>query len=165
QLSGDDAATLSRAGHALAYVVGEFDTANFLIDRALGLNPNLATAWLSSGHLSFWLGDPDTTIKHIAQFKRLSPRDPNMPYARSVSAFADAFSGRYEEALVEAASALQEAPHSHLALRAFATVNALVGNLEEARTAMQRLRQMDPSLRVRNLKDLTPLCRLEDMAR
>jgi hypothetical protein len=88
-----------------------------------------------------------------------------MHTARSVSAFAHAFGGRYGEALAEAASALQEAPHSHLALRAFATVNALAGKLEAARTAMQRLRQMDPSLRVCNLKDLTPLCRPEDMAR
>src|SRR5262249_23111355 len=46
QLGGDDAAVLSHAGHTLAYVVGEFDTATFLIDRALALNPNLATAWL-----------------------------------------------------------------------------------------------------------------------
>jgi TolB-like protein/DNA-binding winged helix-turn-helix (wHTH) protein len=165
RLSGDDAAALSRAGHALAYVVGEFDTGTFLIDRALALNPNLATAWSSSGHLRFWLGDTDTTIKHIAQFQRLSPRDPYMHTARSVSAFAHAFGGRYDEALAEAASALQEAPHSHLALRAFATVNALAGKLEAARTAMQRLREMDPSLRVCNLKDLTPLCRPEDMAR
>jgi hypothetical protein len=37
--------------------------------------------------------------------------------------------------------------------------------MEEAQQAMARLRQIDPELRISNLKDLTPLRRPEDRAR
>jgi hypothetical protein len=48
---------------------------------------------------------------------------------------------------------------------ALATADALSGKVEHAQKAMARLRQIDPDLRVSNLKDLTPLRRPEDMAK
>jgi hypothetical protein len=53
----------------------------------------------------------------------------------------------------------------HLALRAFATANALSGRIEQAQKAMARLRQIDSALRISDLKDLTPLRRPEDMSK
>jgi TolB-like protein len=44
RLGKDDAASLARAGHALALLIHEYDAAGSFIDRALLLNPNLATA-------------------------------------------------------------------------------------------------------------------------
>jgi tetratricopeptide (TPR) repeat protein len=165
QLGKNDAVALARAGHALAYVVQEFDSAAFLIDRALVLNQNLASAWLSSGCLRLWIGEPELTIRHIAHFKRMSPLDVLMPVAQSTSAFAYVFCGCYDEASSQSEQALQESPNLHLALRAFATANALSGKIEQAQKAMARLRQIDPALRVSNLKDLTPLRRPEDMSK
>jgi hypothetical protein len=52
-----------------------------------------------------------------------------------------------------------------MALRILAAGNALAGRLEDAEKAMARLRQIDPQLRISNLKDMTPLRRLEDIAR
>jgi hypothetical protein len=43
--------------------------------------------------------------------------------------------------------------------------HALAGRMERAQEAMARLRQIDPALRISNLRDLTPLCRPEDIAR
>jgi TolB-like protein len=165
QLGKDDAFSLSRAVHTLAYVVHELDAARLFIDRALGLNPNFASAWFSSGCLRFWLGEPERAVDHIARFKRLSPLDPLMPVAQSVSALAYVLDGRYDEASVEAEQALGESPNLHIALRAFALANALVGNIERARKATVRLREIDPELRVQNLKDQTPLRRPEDKVR
>ena len=51
QVGKDDAVALSRAGHTLALVVHELDVGALFIDRALSLNPNLASAWFSSGRL------------------------------------------------------------------------------------------------------------------
>src|SRR5262249_30875846 len=59
QLGKDDAVVLSMAGHALAYVVQDFDAGQLFIDRALALNPNLARAWSASGWLWVWMGDPE----------------------------------------------------------------------------------------------------------
>jgi TolB-like protein len=165
ELGKDDAVALHRAGHALAYVAHEFDAGASFIDRALGISSNLASAWLSSACLRIWIGEPDTVIKHAAHFKRVSPLDPQMPLAQSVSGFAQMFAGRYEEALSQAHQVLQENPDFHPALRLSAAANALIGRLEQSRKSLIRLRQIDPVLRVSNLTDLTPLCRPQDLAR
>jgi TolB-like protein len=165
QLVNDDAGVLCRAGHALAYVVHEFDAGQVFIDRALVLNSNLARAWQSSGWLRVWMGDPDTAIRHFAQFKRLSPLDPWMSVALSASAFAHFFAGRYDEACALVEQAFQETPNLHQALRAAVASNAFVGRIERAQIALSRLRHIDPALRVSNLGDITPLRRPEDIAK
>jgi hypothetical protein len=62
--------------------------------------------------------------------------------------------------------ALREQPESHSVLRITAASNALAGHMEEAKKVGTRLRQLDPALRVSNLKDaLGPYRRPEDLAR
>ena len=60
ELGKDDAVALAFGGLALGYVVGDLEGAVALIDRALALNPNLATAWYASGTVrAFRGGEPD----------------------------------------------------------------------------------------------------------
>jgi len=165
ELGKDDAVALSRAGHVLAYVAEDLDAGARFIDRALELNANLALAWFHSGWLRIWLGDPDTAIQHFARFRRMSPVDPLLMRTNCGIAFAHVLAGRYDEASAYAEQALSENPDSHQALRMTAMSHALAGRLERAQKAMQRLRQIDPALRVSNLRDLTPLRRPEDVAR
>ncbi len=165
QLGSDNAVVLARAGHALAYVVGEINAGKLFVDRALALNPNMASAWLSRGWLSVWIGEPDMAIKHFAQFKRLSPLDRFMSLAQSGNAFAYFFGGNYEDALSQAEQTLQENPHLHPALRVAAASSALAGRDAEAEGLIARLRQIDPALRVSNLIKVTPLRRAEDITR
>jgi TolB-like protein/class 3 adenylate cyclase/Tfp pilus assembly protein PilF len=165
ELGSDDALALARAGHAVAYVAEDLDAGARIIDRALELNPNLALAWFHSGWLRIWLGHPDTSIQHFARFRRMSPVDPLLIRANSGIAFAHVLAGRYDEASSYAEQALSENPDSHQALRMAAMSHALAGRMERAQTAMGRLRQIAPALRVSNLGDLTPLRRPEDMTR
>jgi hypothetical protein len=87
-----------------------------------------------------------------------------MPVARSVSAFAHVFCGRYEAAAEKARQAIQESPSLHVALRAYAISKALAGEMEQAQKAMARLLPIDPTLRVCDLGDQTPPRRPEKMA-
>ena len=164
QLGKEDAVPLSRGGHTLAYVVQEVNSGVIFVDRALTLNPNLAMAWLSSGWLRVWLGEPDLAIRHFAHFKRMSPLDPLMPLAQSGSAFAHFHAGRYDEAALVAGQVLQESPNMHTALRVFVASNALAGRIQQAQVALACLRRIDPKLRVSNLGDMTSPRRPEDMA-
>ena len=164
ELGKDDAVALSRAGHCLAYMAGDLDGGARFIDRALELNPNLALAWFHSGWLRIWCGDPETSIQHFARFQRMSPVDPMLIRANSGIAFAHGLAGRYDEAASHAEQALRENPNLHQALRGAAMAHALAGRVERAREVMERLRQIDPALRISNLKDLTPLRRPEDIA-
>jgi TolB-like protein len=158
----DDAVALCAAADTLVH---DFDAGMLFNDRARQINPNLASAWYLSGWLRVWLGEHDLAIKHFAQFKRMSPLDPFMSGMHSGTAVAHAFAGRFEDAVVNAALAFSESPNSHQTLRAAVTSYALAGRVEQAQEMMSRLRQIDPTLRISNLKDFSPLRRPEDIER
>jgi adenylate cyclase len=64
------------------------------------------------------------------------------------------------------AMALQDNPDFQPGLRVAAASNAMAGRLEQAHKAMARLRQLNPALRISNLKDvLGPYRRAEDLSR
>jgi TolB-like protein len=165
ELGKEDAVALSTAGYALAYVVGDLDDGAAFIDRALALNPNLASAWYCSGWVKLFLGKPELAIRDFAHSMRLSPLDPYMYVAKSGIALVHFFAGRYDEALSWAEKALQESANYNIALRIIAASSALAGRLERAQNAMARLRENDPGLRVSDLRDLLPVWRPTDAAR
>jgi adenylate cyclase len=165
-LGKDDAVALGAGGFALAFVVHHLDVGTAFIDRALVLDPNLAAAWSRSGWTRIWLGEPDVAIEHLARAMRLSPLDPLMPSLQATTAYAHFFAGRYDEASSWAGMALRERPGSLNALHIAVAGNALAGRLDQAQKMLARLRQLDPTLRVSNLRErLGPYRRPEDLAR
>jgi TolB-like protein len=77
ELGKDDAVALTMGGVALALVLGDVEDGAAFIDRALILNPNLATGWLLSGWVNLWLGRPEVEIERATRAVRLSPLDPS----------------------------------------------------------------------------------------
>ena len=172
ELGWDDAVALAWGGFALAYVVHDVEVGAALIDRALLLNPNLAEAWHFSGWAKIYLGEPEVAIEHLMHAMRLSPLDPLTFVVQMAIAFAHFFAGRYddasswaEKALAASSPRLQEKPGYHPALLIAAASNALAGRLEEARNAIARLRQLNPTPHISNLKNQVPLRRPEDLDR
>ena len=166
ELGKDDAIALAASGYALAYVVRDLEVGAALIDRALVLNSNLAEAWICGGWVKNWLGEPEAAIERFARAMRLSPLDPLVIRMRGGTAYAHFFLGRYDEAASWAAMALQDNPDYQPGLRIAAASNAMAGRPEQAHKAMARLRQLNPALRVSNLKDvLGPYRRAEDLSR
>jgi tetratricopeptide (TPR) repeat protein len=164
ELGKDDAVALCTAGYALARATGDLDDGAAFIDRALVLNPNLFTAWLSSGWVKTYLGEPDNGISCLMHAIRLSPLDPFLFGVQEGIAFAHLFTGRYDEASSWAEKALQENPNWVPAWRTAAACYALAARFKDARNAMARLCQLDPGLRVSKLRDTIPLRRAEDFA-
>jgi adenylate cyclase len=166
ELGKDDAIALAAGGNALAFVVRDLGVGAGLIDRALVLNSNLAEAWNFGGWVKLWLGEPETAIERFARAMRLSPLDPWLMGMRAGTAYAHFFLGRYDEAASWAATALQDNPDYQPGLRIAAASNAMAGRPEQAHKALARLRQLNPALRVSNLKDVVgPFRRAEDLAR
>jgi TolB-like protein/class 3 adenylate cyclase len=73
ELDRDDAEALCAAGFAFADVVGEIEFGNALIDKALLLNQNLATAWYFSGWVRIWLGEPEEAMTELLEHCGLAP--------------------------------------------------------------------------------------------
>ena len=166
ELGKDDAIALAAGGFALAHFVRDLEVGAALIDRALALNSNLAQAWNSGGWAKVFLGEPEPAIERFARAMRLSPFDPFLRAMRGGTAYAHFLLGRYDEAVSWAAMALQDSPDFQPGLRIAAASNAMAGRPEQAHKAMARLRQLNPALRVSNLKDvLPPFRRAEDLSR
>jgi tetratricopeptide (TPR) repeat protein len=165
ELGRDDAVALSHAGQALAYIAGDLEGGDALIDRALALNPNLAAAWYSRGLVKSWLGEPDVAIEHLAHAMRLNPLDPMMFGMQFGVALAHLLAGRNDEASAWAQKALRTQPNFLPALRIFAVSTALAGRLEAAQNAIARVRQIDPTFCVSNLKDRVAVRRPNDLAK
>ncbi len=164
ELGRDDPIALCAAGMALAYVVGDLDEGAALIDRALSLNPNLAWAWLFSGWVRVWLGQPEVAIEHEAKAMRLSPHDSAFFNMQAATALAHFFAGRYVEALSWVERAIRAQPNHIIALCTAAATSALLGRNGEAKTALVRLRQLDPALRISNLEEVIPIRQPEHFA-
>ncbi len=166
-LGWDDAFALCTAGIALAFVVGDVEDGAAFIDRALVLNPNLNWAWLFSGWVKVWLGEPEVAIEREARAMRLSPQDPHLFHMQTATAVAHFFAGRYVEALSWAEKAMREQRNFILILSTSiaAAAAALAERHADAMNAMARVRQIDPTLRISNLKDFYPLRRTDDLNR
>jgi tetratricopeptide (TPR) repeat protein len=155
-LGRDDAVALSAAAYSLAYVVGDLEQGAALLDRAVAINANLATALSLCGWPKLWLGELDAAILLQARAMRLSPRDPQAFLMEAATAMAHFCAGRYDEASAWATKAFGSQPNFIMSLAASAASNAKGGRLDDARKTMTRIRELDPSLRASSLKDWTP---------
>jgi tetratricopeptide (TPR) repeat protein len=152
-LGKDDAVALTFGGLARGAAVGDIEAGLAMIDRAIALSPNLASAWTASGILRTNSGDTARAIEHLARAMRLSPLDPLTFFMQTFTAFAHFQEGRYDEASRLAERACREQPSYVTAIRVAAASNAAAGRLDEARRHMARALRLDSDLRIATLKD------------
>jgi TolB-like protein len=165
EVGKEDAFALAWAAYTLAYVGRESEHAALLADRAVELNPNLAIAWGISGWARLNLGQLDIAIEHIARSLRLSPFDPFVRAWQTATAVAHLLAGRYDESLSWTRRTMQAYPDFPAAWRVAATCHALAGHMAEAKATCARLRELEPQLRVRNIRDLFAPYRPADLAK
>jgi TolB-like protein len=164
QLGRDDAVALSTAGFALSDICGNIDDGDAYVERALALNPNLASAWLFSGWVKASKGEAALALERLAYAKRLSPNDPQDFSRQCAMSFAHFVAGDYLEGLACAEASLRFR-HPHLfPLLFIAICAALAGRNEQARKAMTSIRQINPTLRISLISTYQTL-RPEDLVR
>jgi TolB-like protein/class 3 adenylate cyclase/Tfp pilus assembly protein PilF len=164
ELAQDDDVALTRGGHALGHFAGDLDTGIALTDKALVLNPNLASAWFLGGYLRIWIGRPDEAVQFLERAMRLSPVDPEMYRMQAGMAMAHLFAGRAEAASAMAEKAFRHLPSFLLAAATIAACHALAGDRNRAQNALAHVRRLDPALRLSNLSDWLPIHRSQDLA-
>jgi TolB-like protein/class 3 adenylate cyclase len=147
RVGSDDDRALAAAGWAVAYVLRDLSSAKELIDRAIELNPNLASAWAASGWINVWLGAPEVAVEHLSRAHRLDP------VSRTFSPMAHAcfFLDRYEQALDQAQHLLRRYPDNHAGLRIGAASAGFAGRTHVARQLAAHLREVDPAFSISRL--------------
>jgi TolB-like protein len=164
-LGKDDTVALARGGHALAFLGHELDTGLLFIERALAIDPNHAPAWFLSGWLQAFRGEPETALEQHATAMRLSPLDPTLYHMQIGTAFANMMLGDFEFAVSWAMKAFRQEPEYLPAAAIAAASCALAGRAGDAHEAMVRVRQLDPGLRISNVREWYPVRRDKDFDR
>jgi TolB-like protein len=164
ELGKDDAVALTRAGHTLAHLAGDLDGAVALLDKALLLNPNLAAAWFLGGFLRAERGDPEVAIEFFTRAMRFSPLDPEMFRMQAGMAMSHLFAGRFDVALSWAEQSFRQLPSFVFVVLVIAACQALSGQMEQAREAVDHLRRLDPAFRISKLEGWIPIRRPEHLA-
>lgn len=163
-LDKGDAVVLTRSGHALSHLAGDLKGGIALLDKALALNPNLAAAWFLGAFLRLWGGETEAALEYFEHAMRLSPLDPELYRMQAGMATAHLFMGRFDAASSWAEQACRELPSFLLAVATLAASHALAGRAAEAQHAMDRVRRLDPRLRLSNLTEWLPIRRPENLA-
>ena len=162
EMGKEDAVALARAGHALLHFTGDVERGIVFIDRALALNPNLAAAWFLSGFARIWRGEHKDAIERFEHAMRLSPLDPEIFRVQAGLATAHLMAGQFDAASTLAKKAYRDMPSFLIVTATIAASHALAGRTEEAQRSMLQLRNLDPALRLSNLKDWLPFQRPAD---
>lgn len=148
---------LSLSGHLRAFLFRDFDAAFALFDRALRVSPNSAFAWARSSPAFNYVGNTAEARRRAEEALRLSPFDPHIFFTHCTLAIAAYIEGDYKTAITWARRSYAESPSYTANLRFLAASFAADGQLEDARSAGERLIRLDPHFRVYNFLRNYPL--------
>ncbi len=129
-------------------VENRLDECLSLMTRALETNPNLAFAWQFRGRVHVWRGEADEGVACIERAMRLSPNDPFGYLQQSGLCLAHFAAARYEDAMTWGARAFTSNPRYLASHALYAASAAMLGRLEEAGEARERLVRLDPEISV-----------------
>jgi len=124
--------------------------------RALDINPNFAAA---CGHLGMALavdGQSDTAIHHSEQALRMSPHDPQNIFVYTALAVAHYLAGNYPDAVGFGRKAVQQRPGFTGGHRIYVASLAQAGQVEAARTALDRLKELQPEMTIAWIQQNSP---------
>ena len=127
-------------------VRGEHDQAIECCDRAIALNPSFASAHFGRAHSLWMSGRPAEAVLSHDDAMRLSPHDPLLWAFQASKAIALILLERYEEALDYARRAQRQPNTALWAFMPEVSALGLMGRLDEAREALQRVHRLKPDV-------------------
>jgi adenylate cyclase len=143
-----DPEILARAAVISAFMVGDYESAIEMADRAVALNPNSGVAWVGRGHVYRTAGLPDEAVRSFERGMRISPVDPRAPLALVGMGMAFIELRRFDEAVTAGKKALRRNQTDPAANRCLASAFAHLGRDAEAREAAARVLEIDPSFTI-----------------
>ncbi|MBR0719164.1 winged helix-turn-helix domain-containing protein [Bradyrhizobium liaoningense] len=163
-IDANDADTLASAGWARAFVRKDFVTSTEMVDRAVTLNPNSATAWTYRAMALHAAGQSEEAVRSYQQSIRLSPMDPMLYGMFGGISLALVSLGRFDEALNAARRAVRDNPAFRLGHVCLVAALAHLGRDAEAREAAARLMTREPDLSISKMVRGAQQWRIEAVA-
>jgi adenylate cyclase len=144
-IDDSDPDTLAWASVTSAFMVGDCESEIELADRAVALNPNSFQAWHCRGWVYQIAGPQEEAIRSFEHAIRLSPIDPLLHRALVGIGFAFIELRSFDAAIVAGKRAQRQNPSFSAAYRCLASAFAHLGRDAEAREAVARVLEVDPT--------------------
>ena len=141
----DDPDTIAIAAVISAFLVGDFESAVEMSDRAVALNPNSFNAWDNRGWVYKVAGLPEEAVRSFERAMRVNPADPLLHLSFTGMGMAFIELRRFDEAIVAGKKAQRQNPSNPAAYCCLASAFAHLGRDAEAREAAARLLEIDPA--------------------
>ena len=135
------------------------------MEAAIRLNPSSAMAHMALAIANNHAGRSAEGRRTIEEAMRISPRDPMMSYFSAIRSTAEFIDKNYPEALAWARKAVRESHDNPSALRSIVISNAMLGNLDEARAALARLKAIQPAISMHYVEKVQPFTEPDMRAR
>jgi adenylate cyclase len=139
----DDPDTIAKAAVISAFLVGDYEGAVEMADRAVALNPNSFQAWENRGWVYKLAELPDEAIRSFERAIRVNPVDPLLHLSLTGMGMAFIELRRFDEAIAAVKKALRQNPSYSAAYWCLASAFAHLGRDAEARGAAARLLEID----------------------
>jgi TolB-like protein len=140
----------------VAYTKRSTDEAVEEYQRALDLNPNFAAAHGYLGLALALAGRSEEAIGHCEEAIRMSPHDPQNAIFNTALSGAYYLAGRYNEAIEFGRKATQQRTELSSAYRVYAASLAQAGQIEQARAAVKRLKELHPGISIGWIEQYVP---------
>jgi tetratricopeptide (TPR) repeat protein len=165
-LSIDDQDAMAHATIALALHISlDNRSAAEECQRALDLNSNLAFAEGMLGLIQAHLGDYDEANQHLDVAQRLSPRDQTLPFTSMGRVISSLVAERHEEYLERTLAFTKASPYFVSGWRHVAAAYAILGRLDEARTAIAHVLELSPNDSLEIVRQAIPIVDAEAQAK
>jgi tetratricopeptide (TPR) repeat protein len=145
QLDPENADALAKLARRTSAINQDYEGAMSLAEQAVAINSNSAYAWRNSGFAFAFSGRSEQALTYFERALRLNPLDPRAHDTLIGMALALIQLERDEQAIATARKAIQQRPTFAAAWRMLAAGLALAGRLDEARAALRRVLELDPT--------------------
>jgi len=127
------------------YLMGRMDATLRSAERAIELNPSLATGYFLGGAAKIYGGDPEQGLEMTSYAIALSPRDPTLAWFVGLRAIGHFILENYTEATREARASIK-LRHGYLFGRVVLTSSlAHLGDIESARSELDEILRINPA--------------------
>ncbi|MEK7876607.1 MAG: adenylate/guanylate cyclase domain-containing protein [Pseudomonadota bacterium] len=140
----------------VAFVRRRTSAAAAEFQRALALNPNFAAAHGYLGWALAFDGQSEQAIAHLKEAIRMSPHDPQNAIFNTGLAIAHYLAGRFAEAVEYSRETLQQRSAFTAGHRIYCASLAQNGQIDEAREALARLKEVHPDLSIAWIESNVP---------
>jgi adenylate cyclase len=147
-VDNNDPETLALAAVVSAFMVGDSESEIEMADRAVALNPNSFLAWHTRGWVYKIAGLPEEAVRNWERAIRMSPVDPLLHRSLTGMGMALIELRRFDEAIVAGKKAQRQNPSYPGAYLCLASAFAHLGRDADAREAVARLFEVDPTYNI-----------------